>query len=166
MLLLRLHRDDAGVDRLYLSPVLKLELVRKEFTDEATLGELYLEEDFFCFVLEDKVRPLGEKVPGETAIPEGKYQVLLTQSPRFKRVLPLLIDVPGFDGIRIHPGNTADDSSGCLLVGDEIDRSTPIPTIRKSKQAFDRLFAEMQLAPQITISVRSANEHSGRESEN
>jgi hypothetical protein len=141
---------------------MELELIRKEFTDEATIGELYLDGDFFCFSLEDRVRT-GPKVPGETAIPEGKYQVLLTQSPKFKRVLPLLIHVPGFDGIRIHPGNTADDSSGCLLVGDEIDTSTPIPTIRKSRQAFDRLFQEMQLAPQIYITVRSAHEPTGIE---
>lgn len=161
MLFLRFRRDDGGVDRLYLVPALHLELIRKEFTEEATLGELYVDGEFFCFCLEDQVRPEGEKAPGETAIPGGEYQILITQSPRFKRKLPLLVDVPGFDGIRIHPGNTADDSSGCLLVGDEIDRSTPIPTIRKSRIAFDRLFAEMQQAPFISITVRSANGSQG-----
>ena len=64
---------------------------------------------------EDKVRP--KKIWGETAIPKGNYRVSLTWSNRFKRVLPLVQDVPGFEGIRIHAGNTSADTEGCLLVG-------------------------------------------------
>lgn len=130
--------------------------MRKEFTQEVTLGELYIDNEFSCFVLEDAVRP--EKIYGETAIPAGEYQILLTISPRFKRVLPLLVDVPGFDGIRIHPGNSHEDTHGCLLVGDDLDHSTPIPTIRNSVKAFNRLFRLMQQARHISINVRSANE--------
>lgn len=156
VLLLSIRRDDAGIDRVFLLAALSLEVIRKELTPEVTLGELYLDGEFFCFTLEDTVRDC--KVPGETAIPEGSYEVLVTNSPRFKRKLPLLINVPGFDGIRIHPGNSAEDTSGCLLVGEEIDRSTPIPTLRKSRQAFDRLFPILQEAPNVTISVRCADD--------
>ena len=63
-------------------------------------------------------RPAGQKVPGQTAVPAGVYEAVLTLSPRFKRVLPLLLDVPGFEGILIHRGNTAKDTAGCILLGE------------------------------------------------
>ncbi len=70
--------------------------------------------------MEDKVRDLTKekKVPGKTAIPAGTYKVALTYSARFKRMLPLLLDVPYFTGIRIHAGNTHEDTEGCLLLGE------------------------------------------------
>ena len=101
-------------------------LKRLYFNEEYTLGKLYLNGQFICDILEDKDRDTntsgkfdnGEvKVAGKTAIPYGKYEVILTNSPRFKRVLPELLNVPHFTGIRIHAGNTADDSEGCLLPG-------------------------------------------------
>nr|QGT50654.1 hypothetical protein Elusimicrob1349_1240 [uncultured Elusimicrobia bacterium] len=82
-----------------------------------TIGRLELAGKYFCDVLEDCVRPAGEKVPGQTAVPPGRYRVVLTESPRFKCVLPLVLDVPGFSGVRIHAGNCAADTEGCLLVG-------------------------------------------------
>lgn len=171
MLFARIRWSDGGAPHFFLLSALRLTLIRKEFTEEATLGELYVDDDFACFTLEDAVRadpkpetPQNEaKVPGETAIPEGEYQVLITVSPRFKRLLPLLIDVPGYDGVRLHPGNTTEDTIGCILVGDQIDHSTPIPTIRKSRIAFERLFREMQQAPYISITVRSANGHQSQD---
>lgn len=96
---------------------MKLLLKRIAFEDTYTIGKLYIDGQFFCDTLEDKVRPFGEKVFGETAIPSGIYKVVLTRSERFKRVLPLLLNVPDFEGIRIHGGNTAVDTHGCLLVG-------------------------------------------------
>lgn len=81
-----------------------------------TIGDLYIDGAHFANTLEDIVRP--EKIAGETAIPPGTYRVDITYSPRFKTNLPLLRDVPGFDGIRIHAGNSDTDTLGCVLVGE------------------------------------------------
>ena len=93
-----------------------------------TIGKLYIDGEYFCDTLEDFDRglkqdtPLAEirriKVMHETAIPMGTYKVIVNVSPAKQRLLPRLLDVPGFDGILIHRGNTADDSSGCILVGE------------------------------------------------
>lgn len=84
---------------------------------EYTIGRLSLDGKYFCDTLEDRVRTNGEKVRGLTAIPAGNYEVILNWSPRFKGVLPLVLDVPGFSGVRIHAGNSAEDTEGCILVG-------------------------------------------------
>jgi hypothetical protein len=93
----------------------ELRLTRKEFTDRSTIGELHVNGVFECFTLEDTVRPV--KIKGETAIPEGRYEVVVNFSERFQRPLPLLLNVPNFEGVRIHPGNTDKDTEGCILVG-------------------------------------------------
>lgn len=80
-----------------------------------TIGKMYLNGEYFCDTLEDAIRPV--KIPNETAIPAGTYKVEVTYSPRFKRNLPLLIDVPNYTGIRIHNGSNKDHTSGCILVG-------------------------------------------------
>lgn len=84
---------------------------------EYTIGKLYIDNQYFCDTLEDVVRKNGEKVYGKTAIPSGMYRVKKTFSPRFKKVLPEILEVPGFSGVRIHSGNTAADTEGCLLLG-------------------------------------------------
>lgn len=94
---------------------MKLFLQRIAQTPEYTIGRLYINDNFFCNTLEDAVRE--EKIAGKTAIPEGIYNVVVNHSPKFKRDLPLLLDVPNFEGIRIHRGNTVKDTSGCILVG-------------------------------------------------
>ena len=91
-------------------------LHRKYLKESYTIGALYVDGIYFCDTLEDKVRE--EKIKNETAIPYGTYKVVLTESPKFKRELPLLLDVPRFTGIRIHRGNTDSDTSGCILVGE------------------------------------------------
>lgn len=106
---------------------MKLEIIRKEFTDISTIGELHINGTFFCYTLEDKDRGLDQsqnlliinakKLFGITAIPYGTYEVQLTVSNRFKRLLPILINVKGYEGVRIHRGNTAEHSYGCPLVG-------------------------------------------------
>ena len=93
-----------------------LRLIRRLLTESVTIGDLYIGEHHFCSTLEDTVRS-GEKVYGKTAIPAGRYQVRLTYSNRFKRVMPQLMNVPNFEGIRIHSGNTEKDTEGCILVG-------------------------------------------------
>ena len=105
-----------------------LKLVRKHLKDTYTIGKLYINGVYFCDTLEDKVRDynkdgdlndLGEtKVYGETAIPYGTYEVEVTYSPKFKRELPLIKNVPHFEGIRIHRGNYPKDTLGCILVGE------------------------------------------------
>ena len=81
------------------------------FSEKSTIGKLVVDDTFFCYTLEDKDRYLETnpdgKVYGETAIPRGKYQVVIDYSQRFKRELPRLLHVPGFEGVRIHPGNYA-----------------------------------------------------------
>lgn len=95
---------------------MKLLLTRKYFKETYTIGNLYIDGLYFCDTLEDAVR--DKKIMNKTAIPYGTYEVILTESAKFKRLLPLLLNVPGFDGIRIHRGNTDEDTSGCILVGE------------------------------------------------
>lgn len=99
--------------------------IRQPGKEGFTPSRLYLNNVFFCFALEDEDRFLEctpadvseKKVYGCTAVPRGKYRLITSLSARFGRVLPLVLDVPGFKGIRIHGGNTATDSLGCILVG-------------------------------------------------
>lgn len=106
---------------------MQLKLIREIYSAQSTIGRLYVNGTFFCFTLEDYCRDLNKdgdlqdpgetKVFGKTCIPQGEYKVILNQSTRFKKLLPLLIDVPGFSGIRIHNGNIPDHTEGCILVG-------------------------------------------------
>lgn len=83
---------------------------------DVTIGALLMDGEFFCWTCEDPIREI--KIYGETAIPRGRtYELELTYSSRFKQNMPLVKDVAGFSGIRIHPGNTAADTEGCILLG-------------------------------------------------
>lgn len=127
---------------------MKLRLKREDYSDARTIGRLSIDGEDFCWTLEDRVRT-GPKVHGQTAIPSGTYAVKLTMSPRFGRILPLLVDVPGFDGVRIHPGNTAADTEGCLLVG----TGRTEDTITGSRDAFNALMLRLEHAADIEIEV-------------
>jgi len=126
-----------------------LKLQRHALKETYTIGRLFIDGAKFCDTLEDKVRPDGVKVYGETAIPAGTYKVILTHSARFNRVLPILVDVPMFSGIRIHPGNVAADTHGCILVGVNDSKGR----ISRSRETFNRLFTELQKADEITIEI-------------
>jgi hypothetical protein len=103
---------------------MNLRLIREPSKDGCTLGVLFVDGAFECFTLEDVIRePQGSpivstwKVAGDTAIPQGRYRIVRTKSPRFGKVLPLLENVPGFEGIRIHSANRSSETEGCLIPG-------------------------------------------------
>ena len=126
---------------------MKIEVKRLHRTDNSTIGELTIDGKFECYTLEDVERYV--KIKGETAIPKGTYKVIINQSNRFKRLLPLLIGVPNFEGVRIHAGNSNHDTEGCILVG----QNRSVDYITKSRKAFDSLFKKMQDAKNITITI-------------
>jgi len=127
---------------------MRLELHRDIFTDYSTTGEIFIDglKERECFSLEDTDRHLEDgkekKVFGRTAIPRGTYKVVMDWSPKYGRDMPHLLDVPGFEGIRIHSGNSSDDTEGCILVGTErVDNY-----IRNSRIAFHALVLKMSYA--------------------
>ena len=126
---------------------MKLELKRLHRTNNSTIGELYVDGVFECYTLEDKEREV--KIKNETAIPKGVYIVGITLSNRFKRMLPILMNVPNFEGVRIHSGNSNHDTEGCVLVG----TTRSVDYISNSRKAFDKLFAKMKTAKNITITI-------------
>jgi len=128
---------------------MQITVKRLHKTDTSTIGELLIDGLFECYTLEDVERPV--KIKNETAIPKGTYKVIINQSNRFKRLLPLLIDVPGFEGVRIHSGNSNHDTEGCILVG----RTRSKDFIGQSRKAFEKLFKKMQAAENITITILS-----------
>lgn len=111
---------------------MNLKILRTKFLNTHTVGQLYIDDEFFCFTLEDVVREVpGKKVedwkiPNETAIPTGTYEVTLEQSPRFGPDTITLNNVPGFTYIRIHAGNTAADTEGCPIVGFKLTKENII----------------------------------------
>lgn len=126
---------------------MKLKLDRTWCGPKCTIGSLTVDGKAECFTLEDVVREDGRivaawKLPGVTAIPTGTYTVIVTPSIRFKRDLPLLMDVPGFQGIRIHPGNGPQDTEGCILVG----LAKGPDYVSESRKAFDQLFPKIKAA--------------------
>jgi hypothetical protein len=136
---------------------MELTLNRIFLGSSATIGELLINDKHLCDTLEDRVRPEGEKVYGKTAIPEGTYEVKLTHSPRFKKTLPEILNVPNFSGIRIHTGNSSKDTEGCILVGTWDGEKED--WVGNSRMAFDELMALLEEATnnkeKVTITVKS-----------
>jgi hypothetical protein len=118
-----------------------LEVRRMWLSDKSTIGTLFVDGNEECFTLEDVVRT-GPKVFGETAIPEGNYKVVINFSQHFQKELPQLLNVPDFEGVRIHSGNRPEDTEGCILVGKERD----IDFVGSSRDAFNALFPKLQAA--------------------
>jgi hypothetical protein len=123
---------------------MKIQVKRFEYGDKYTIGKLYIDDVYQCFTLEDTMREkdgvIPNKVSGATAIPSGKYKVVIDYSNRFKRPMPHVLNVPGFDGIRIHPGNSSADTEGCILLG-----TTWAGTdfISNSRLAYDAFFLKL-----------------------
>lgn len=131
---------------------MELNLKRTIKKPESTIGTLFVNGQFECFTCEDVDRHLTQdmpieaivavKIPGKTAIPAGRYEVAVTFSDRFKKPLPLLLNVKGFEGIRIHPGNTDSDTEGCLLPG----TAHTDTEVQNSREAFYNLFEKIKAA--------------------
>lgn len=99
---------------------MEIKVTRSTFTDAFTLGRMFIDGRPYGYTCEDKDRHLetgGTKIPKVTAIPRGRYRVGLSFSQRFQKVLPIIDDVPQFSGVRIHGGNKATDTEGCILLG-------------------------------------------------
>lgn len=132
---------------------MKLAVHRSHFLEKCTIGQLFL-DDVPCNVwtLEDVVREV--KIPGETAIPEGTYKVIVDFSNHFQRELPHILDVPNFVGVRIHSGNTDADTEGCLLLGLDWNGAD---FIGRSRDAFELIFPKIQSAiaagQEVTIEI-------------
>lgn len=143
---------------------MKLTLKRKFLGDKYTLGDLFIDGKFFCNTIEDTVRELSNtcpytpkgqsckckgKVYAHTAIPVGTYKVTMEYSPRFKRRLPFLHNVPHFIGILIHSGNDESASAGCLIVGN----NTVKGKVTESRVTSDKLNTILSKETQITIEI-------------
>lgn len=144
---------------------------RFKLMDTYTMGRMLIDGKFFGWTLEDTVRvleKLEDKIPGKTAIPYGKYEVIVSMSNRFKKELPEILNVPYFKGIRIHGGNTEADTEGCVLIGANITTDQRginnckrkvdelIKRIKKANAAGQKVFIEVK-AEAPTISVRGKN---------
>lgn len=136
---------------------MKLLLHRDQCGPVCSHGSLYVDGVFFCYTLEDVDRKMedgGTKIDGETAIPRGVYKVILDYSNRFKQIMPHLLDVPGFAGIRIHAGNTSSDTHGCVLVGSVRNGDR----VLNSRASYNRLMIvledELDRGGEIEIEVR------------
>lgn len=131
---------------------MQLKVIRTEKNMYCTIGKLYIDGQYFCDTLEDVDRGLSNdmeinkitsvKVYGKTAIPTGTYSVILSQSNRFKRILPEILNVPGWSGVRIHSGNKAEDTLGCILVGTRLNEQY----ITNSRETEKKLLVLMQIA--------------------
>ena len=131
---------------------MKLKLKRIARKSDYTIGRLYINGHLFSDVLEDTDRGLQKdmtleeikklKIKGRTAIPTGTYTIIITYSPKYKKQMPLLLSVPGFEGIRIHSGNTHKDTEGCLLVGENKE----VGKVLNSRYTYNRLFTKLKEA--------------------
>jgi len=146
---------------------MRMMLERVQLDADVTIGALSIDGEHFCWVCEDAVREvLGQpveawKVYGKTAIPYGAYRVDITWSKRFGRLLPILLNVPGFAGVRIHPGNTSADTEGCLLPGlvrnaKGVGQSRPacdylIPKIDRALKAGEAVIVEIVRAAEEPV---------------
>jgi hypothetical protein len=125
---------------------MRITLIRIANKPTYTIGKLYIDGVYFCDVLEDVDRGLDDsmeekeiktkKIKGQTAIPTGIYTVKITYSPKYKKLMPLIENVKGYQGIRIHSGNTHKDTEGCLLVG----KNKEVGKVLESRKTYNALY--------------------------
>ena len=141
---------------------MKLTLKRIALRQTYTIGRLYVDGNYFCDTLEDTVRDLNKdgkfdngekKVYAKTAIPYGTYEIKWTYSPRFKKYTPQLMNVPSFEGIRIHAGNTSADTEGCLILG-ENKQVGKVLTSRVTINKFYPIIKEACSNGKVTIEIK------------
>ena len=138
---------------------MKLKLERSVYSTKSTIGKLYIDNVFFCHTLEDVVRPDGIKIYGETAIPDLTYDVTLSFSNRFKKLMPLVYNTERltvedgagvkFSGIRIHSGNNDKHTLGCILVGETVAKDF----VGRSRIAFNKLMDRLKDIDIIKLEV-------------
>lgn len=137
-------------------------LERKWLKENYTIGRLFVNGVFFCNTLEDTVRDINKngifdcgelKISGHTAIPYGEYEIIVNYSPRFKRELPRLLNVPHFEGILIHRGNTHKDSSGCILVGENTKVGMVLNSTKYEEELTKILKTAQMRKEKITIKI-------------
>ena len=140
---------------------MRLTLMRIANRPTYCIGKLYIDGEYFCDTIEDTDRGLDDimaesdikqlKVYGETAIPTGIYPVTITYSPKYKKMMPLISNVKGYSGIRIHSGNTSKDTEGCLIVG----KNKEVGKVLESRATYNALYKRLvQTKERIIIDIR------------
>lgn len=141
---------------------MNLLLDRRYCKKEYTIGNLYIDGVFYCNILEDTVRDFNKngifdcgevKIKGNTAIPYGEYDIIVTYSPKFKRELPILLNVPAFEGIRIHRGNTNKDTEGCLLPGENKEKGKVINSTKYELDLTNKIKTELSKGKKVKIEI-------------
>lgn len=136
---------------------MKLTLIREKCTTTYTAGRLLADGVDFCLTLEDidrRIEAGGKKIPGDTCIPRGTYPVVIDFSRRFRREMLHVLDVPQFDGIRIHAGNTVADTEGCILLGSEMAAGFLRNSRTTVQRLFDRVRSALAAGGTVTLEVR------------
>lgn len=141
---------------------MKLTLKRIALRPTYTIGKLYIDDVYFCDTIEDTVRDTNksgkfdngeQKIKGKTAIPYGTYEIKWTYSPRFKKYTPQLMNVPSFEGIRIHSGNTSADTEGCLILG----KNKQVGKVLNSRDTINKFYPIIKEAcsnGKVTIEIK------------
>lgn len=141
---------------------MKLTLKRIALRPTYTIGKLYIDDVYFCDTIEDTVRDLNKngkfdngekKLHSKTAIPYGTYEIKWTYSPRFKKYTPQLMNVPSFEGIRIHAGNTSADTEGCLILG----KNKQVGKVLNSRDTINKFYPIIKEAcsnGKVTIEIK------------
>lgn len=150
-----LYQRLANLNVKLVSKPMELLLIRDIFAPQRTLGVLYVNGVKECYICEDVVRPNGEKVYGKTAIPEGRYEVKITMSNRFKRELPLLLNVPNFEGIRIHSGNHEGHTEGCLLPGKTRNASGVFSSVIATNNLILKIRSALNSGKKVFITIKN-----------
>ena len=141
---------------------MKLTLKRIALRPTYTIGKLYIDDVYFCDTIEDTVRDINKngkfdngekKIHSKTAIPYGIYEIKWTYSPRFKKYTPQLMNVPSFEGIRIHAGNTSADTEGCLILG-ENKQVGKVLNSRATINKFYQIIKEACYKGKVTIEIK------------